>query len=423
MSATAAESAPMPTTAADALLCLPPLRADGRLDRLRYRLADSGVDTAVISEPANVRWLTGFTGSNGTVVVLGSGEALLVTDSRYAEQAPAQLEAAGCSDAVEVVVARRASQAVAERLGGVARLGLEDSIAWREQIRWSEAVDASTVSVVPLTEAVEELRAVKDPAELARMQAAARIADDALAAAEPLLRPGVTEAQVQQALDDAIRAAGSSGPAYDTIVASGPNSALPHARPTEREFQAGDLVIVDVGATVDGYRSDMTRSFVLGDPDEQAGAMLELVGRSQSAGVEAVRPGVEAGDIDGACRSVIEEAGMGEAFVHGSGHGVGLDVHELPRGDFGVERGAGARQCAHCRAGRVLSRRRRRQGGGSAGRNRGRMPSAHALPEIPGSGTDGVRPLGREAVTSPTFTDAESSPDNQRRKVTDAQGA
>ncbi len=328
MSLAAAESAPTPATAADALRCLPPLRADGRIDRLRGRLADSGVDAAVIAEPANVRWLTGFTGSNGTVVVLGSGEALLVTDSRYAEQAPAQLAAAGCRNAVEVVVARRAAHAAAERLGGVARLGLEDSVSWREQIRWSEAVDSETV---PLTEAVEELRAVKDPAELARMQAAARIADQALAAAEPLLRPGVTEAQVQQALDDAIRAAGSPGPAYDTIVASGPNSALPHARPTEREFQAGDLVIVDVGATVDGYRSDMTRSFVLGDPDEQAEAMLDLVGRSQSAGVEAVRPGVEAGDIDGACRAVIEEAGMGEAFVHGSGHGVGLDVHELPR--------------------------------------------------------------------------------------------
>ena len=307
---------------------LPPLRVDGRLGRLRDRLADSGVDAAVIVEPANVRWLTGFTGSNGTVVVLASGEVLLITDSRYAEQAPAQLADAGSSDEVEVVVARQPAAAVAGRLEAVSRLGLEDRAAWGEQIRWSKAVAAS---VVPLTETVEELRAVKDPAELARIRAAARIADEALAAAEPMLRPGVTEAQLQQALDDAIRAAGSSGPAYDTIVASGPNSALPHARPTERELQAGDLVIVDVGATVDGYRSDMTRSFVLGDPDEQAGTMLELVGRSQSAGVEAVRPGVEAGDIDGACRSVIEEAGMGEAFVHGSGHGVGLDVHELPR--------------------------------------------------------------------------------------------
>ena len=315
---------PVPATAPS----FPPLRVDGRLGRLRHRLAEEDVDAAVISQPANVRWLTGFTGSNGTVVVLGSGETLLVTDSRYAEQAPAQLAEAGCLDEVEVVVARRAAHTAAERLGAVTRLGLEDSVAWAEQIRWSEAVDASTV---PLTEAVEGLRAVKDPAELTRMQAAARIADGALAAAEPMLRPGVTEAEIQQTLDDAIRASGASGPAYETIVASGPNSALPHARPTDRKLQAGDLVVVDVGAEVDGYRSDMTRSFVLGDPDEQVEAMLEVVGRSQSAGVEAVRPGVEASEIDGACRSVIDEAGMGEAFVHGSGHGVGLDIHELPR--------------------------------------------------------------------------------------------
>ena len=327
MNAPPAASAPEPATA-DSLGRLPPLRAEGRLGRLRDLLADSSVDAVVISEPANVRWLTGFTGSNGTVVVLGSGDALLVTDGRYAEQAPAQLAEAGTSDDVEVVVARKVAQAVAARLDAVSRLGLEDSVAWREQIGWNEAVDAETT---PLTEAVEGLRAVKDPAELARMQAAAAVADEALAATEAMLRPGVTEVQVQQHLDDAIRAAGASGPAYDTIVASGPNSALPHARPTERRLRAGDLVIIDVGATVDGYRSDMTRSFVLGGPDEQAEAMLEVVGRSQSAGVEAVRPGANAGDIDGACRSVIEEAGMGEAFVHGSGHGVGLDIHELPR--------------------------------------------------------------------------------------------
>ena len=323
-----------PCAAADALAGLPRLRVDGRIARLRDRLDNARVDAAVIVEPANVRWLTGFTGSNGTVVVLGTGEAVLVTDSRYAEQAPAQLAESGCGDDVEVVVARRAAEAAAERLEGTARLGLEDSVAWGEQIRWSKAVEAETV---PLTAMVESLRAIKDDAELARIQAAARIADAALAAAEPMLRPGTTEMQIQQALDDAIRAAGASGPAYDTIVASGPNSALPHARPTDRQLRAGDLVIIDVGATVDGYRSDMTRSFVLGDADERAAAMLEAVGRSQSAGVAAVRSGIEAGEIDKACRSIIEEAGMGDAFVHGTGHGVGLDVHELPRVTAGSE--------------------------------------------------------------------------------------
>ena len=348
MSAPTQIPAPQASTGADALGSLPPLRVDGRLERLihglAHGLAGTGVDAAVIVEPANVRWLTGFTGSNGVVVVLGTGEALLVTDARYAEQAPAELAAAGCSDGVEVVVARDAVPAVADRLASAARLGLEDSVAWGAQIRWSEAVDAETV---PLCQAVEGLRAVKDPAELARMEAAALIADQALAAVVPMLRPGVTETRLQQALDDAIRSAGASGPAYDTIVASGPNSALPHARPTGRPLEAGDLVIVDVGAAVDGYRSDMTRTFVLGDPSDQAAAMLDVVGRSQAAGVGAVRPGVEASEIDAACRSVVNEAGMGDAFVHGTGHGVGLDVHELPR--------VGSRSSAVLQPGNVLT--------------------------------------------------------------------
>ena len=318
----------LPASAADVLGSLPELRAEGRLGRLWNRLAESDVDAAVIVESANVRWLTGFTGSNGVVVVLGAAEALLVTDARYAEQAPAQIGATGCSGQVQVVVTRDPTTAAAARLADSARVGIEDRVAWGEQIRWSKAITAETV---PLSGIVEGLRAVKDRAELARIEAAADIADQALASVVPMLRPGTTESQLQQALDGAIRSAGASGPAYDTIVASGPNAALPHATPTDRQLESGDLVIIDVGALVDGYRSDMTRTFVLGGPSERAAAMLEVVERSQAAGTAAVEPGVEAADIDKACRSVIDDAGMGDAFVHGTGHGVGLDIHELPR--------------------------------------------------------------------------------------------
>ena len=314
-------------TAGSALVDLPPLRAEGRLARLRERLHRDGVEAAVITESANVRWLTGFTGSNGAVVV-GPAETLLVTDARYAEQAPDQLAQAGCFGDVEVVVARSVSDATAERLKGVATLGLEDSIDWRTQLGFIEAVDAE---VVPLSEVVEGLRAVKDSAELARVEAAACIADAALAAVLPMLRPGITEVEIQRSIDDGLRRAGASGPAYDTIVASGPNSSLPHASPTGRELACGDLVIIDAGATVDGYRSDMTRTFVLGEPSERAAAMLDTVLRSQQAGVARVRPGIEAREVDKACRSVIDDAGMGGAFVHGTGHGVGLHIHELPR--------------------------------------------------------------------------------------------
>lgn len=328
MSATSAVRPPDPSSSAEALANLPPLRVDGRLDRFVEALGESGVEAAVVVDGANVRWLTGFTGSNATVMVRSQGEALLVTDSRYAEQAPAQLAASGCAEAVEVVVARSAAAAAAPRLSGAARIGLEDSAAWVELIRWRDATEAE---MVPLRDVVEGLRAVKDAAELARMAAAARVADEALASVAPMLRPGVTEAQVQRALDDAIRSAGATGPAYETIVASGPNSALPHAAPTGRAMQSGDLVIVDVGAEVDGYRSDMTRTFVLGDAGDAATEMVEVVTRSQAAGIEAVCAGAQAQQVDGACRSVISEAGMGDAFVHGTGHGVGLDIHELPR--------------------------------------------------------------------------------------------
>lgn len=304
---------------------LPPLRVDGRIDRLRARLADDGIDAAVITASANVVWLTGFGGSNGTVLVAGDG-AVLVTDSRYAEQAPEQLEAAGCD--AEVVIASDPVAVGAERFGAAAAVvGLEETIAWGDQRRWAEAAS----ELVPMASVVEELRAVKDPAELARIEAAAAVTDEALAEIRPRLRAGTSETEIQRGIDDAIRARGAAGPAYDTIVASGPNSARPHARPTDRELAPGDLLIIDAGAVVDGYRSDMTRTFVMGRPSAEAADMIELVTRAQAAGVAAVRPGAPTGAVDEACRSVIAEAGLDDAFVHGTGHGVGLDIHELPR--------------------------------------------------------------------------------------------
>lgn len=317
---------PPPPKAPSRLGSLPPLRVDGRIHRLRARLADDGIDAAVITMAANVVWLTGFGGSNGTVLVTGDG-AVLVTDSRYAEQAPEQLEAAGCD--AEVVIASDPVAVGAERFGGAAVVGLEETIAWGDQRRWAAA--EAVAEVAPMASVVEELRAVKDPAELARIEAAAAVADEALEEIRPRLRPGVSEIEIQRGIDDAIRARGAAGPAYDTIVASGPNSARPHARPTDRELAPGDLLIIDAGAVVDGYRSDMTRTFVVGRPSAEKADMIELVTRAQAAGVAAVRPDAEAGAVDEACRSVIAEAGLGDAFVHGTGHGVGLDIHELPR--------------------------------------------------------------------------------------------
>ncbi|MEZ5244726.1 MAG: Xaa-Pro peptidase family protein [Acidimicrobiales bacterium] len=304
---------------------LPPIRVDGRLDRVRAATADAGADALVITDLTNVRWCTGFTGSFGVLVVT-PGAATLITDSRYATQAPAQIADSGAP--VEVQVSADVVGDGAVRLRGLGRVALEaDDISWAAQQRWEAVLEGDLVATQSM---ITELRSVKDAAELARMQRAAEIVDEVLAEVAPLLVPGTTERRLADALDDGMRARGASGPAYETIVAGGPNAALPHARPGDRVFVDGDLVVIDAGSVVDGYRSDMTRTFVVGTPDETAIAIHDLVTRAQAAGVAAVRPGIEVGEIDRVCRSLITEEGYGPEFGHGTGHGVGLDIHELP---------------------------------------------------------------------------------------------
>jgi Xaa-Pro aminopeptidase len=315
---------------------LSPLSVAGRVELVREAMQSHGCDALVVTSLTNVRWLTGFTGSHGAVLV-GPDEAVLATDSRYTTQAPGELERAGSP--ARVAIANDLVAGLAEGMAPGWVTALEDSIAWGTQRRWAdERADRAsgtpgppTGDLVPVTELIEELRAVKTAPELERMQAAASVVDGALEAVAWMLRAGTSERGLALALDDAMRARGASGPAYETIVASGPNAALPHAQPTDRALGEGDLVIIDAGAVVDGYRSDMTRTFVIGEPSAQAREMLDVVTRSQAAGVAGVDPGVEAGAIDDLCREVIDAAGMGDAFIHGTGHGVGLDIHELPR--------------------------------------------------------------------------------------------
>jgi len=171
---------------------------------------------------------------------------------------------------------------------------------------------------------------VKDPGEVARIEAACAIADDALAEVLALVGEGTTERALALALDAAMVARGAEAPSFDTIVASGPASALPHHHPDQRRIVAGDLVVIDFGALVDGYHSDMTRTFVVGEPTAEQVRLYEVVASAQAAGVAAVRPGVTAQQVDAACRDAIEAAGWGERFTHGTGHGLGLLIHENP---------------------------------------------------------------------------------------------
>jgi len=202
-------------------------------------------------------------------------------------------------------------------------------VSWARQRRFATAW-FPRVELVATEGVVEELRRTKDPGEIDRIATAARIADAALAAVSPLLADGPTEVEFGLALDTEMRRLGASAPSFETIVASGPNAARPHHRPAGRSIGAGELVVLDFGATYDGYRSDMTRTVCVGEPTSALVELYDVVAASQAAGVRAVRAGVPAASVDRSCRDVIAAAGWGEQFVHGTGHGVGLDIHEAP---------------------------------------------------------------------------------------------
>jgi len=322
---------------------LEPLSVAGRIDRLRTALAalssdDGRPDGLLVTTPANIRWLTGFTGSAGVLLVAGD-RALLTSDGRYRTQVDEQLAASGAADDVDVCIGGVTTQreALAGAAGGVAVLGLEAAdVTWTALDAWRTVFAPRTL--VATHGAVEGLRVVKDDGEVARMVRAAAIADAALGSVLHLLATAgaargdeLTEAGFAASLDHAMRVLGAEDRAFETIVASGENSAKPHARPGARVLRPGDPVVVDFGATFDGYRSDMTRTFCLGGaPTGELATVFEVVEASQAAGVASVAPGVSAGDVDSVCRDVIAAAGWAERFEHGTGHGVGLDIHEGP---------------------------------------------------------------------------------------------
>lgn len=310
-----------------AATALPPLDAGDRLGRLRDALPDSDCDALLVTNLVNIRWLTGFTGSRALLAV-DSESATLITDARYDEQAGHEIEQAKVRAAVTIT--RDDAAAVRDALGSTARVGLEaDSVTWGEQRRIGDEWLTDS-ELVPTAGIVAGLRRCKDPGEVARIAAAAAIADEAVAAVVPMLARGCQEREVALELDATLRRLGASGPAFETIVASGPNASRPHGRPSSRGIQPGDLVIIDVGAVIDGYHSDMTRTVAAGMPDPEFEAIWRTVVEAQAAGVAAAGPGVRANVVDAACRTVIGEAGWGEHFIHGTGHGVGLQIHEEP---------------------------------------------------------------------------------------------
>jgi Xaa-Pro aminopeptidase len=298
-----------------------------RLERLTEQLPGAGVELMLVSDLVNLRYLTGYTGSNG-IALIAPGTAEFVTDFRYVEQAAEEVDPAFSR--------RRASQdlldAIEELLpAGALRLGFEDThVSVRQHARLRELLP-ERVELVGVSGLVERLREVKDAAEIARIRAATELADAAL---QTLLAEGLvgrSERELALSLELKMRERGASGPSFDPIVAAGAHGALPHAQPRDRPISAGELVVIDWGAQLDGYCSDCTRTAAAGEPGEEARAVYQLVLDAQLAGVEAVRVGAGGREVDGVARAVIEAGGHGEHFGHGLGHGVGLDVHEAPR--------------------------------------------------------------------------------------------
>jgi len=298
-----------------------------RADRLAALLDERELDALLVTNLVNVRYLTGYTGSNGVAVVGVRQLRWFVTDFRYITQAEQQVHGFDCRIGEQDLL----DDAIAAMPEGDVRLGIEDQhMSVRTFDRLRRALPDS-VELVPAGGIVERLRERKDADEIARIRAAAELADAAL---RQLLEGGLagrTEHAVALAIEQEMRRLGAERASFDTIVACGAHGALPHAVPRDVEIPPNCLVTIDWGAQLDGYCSDCTRTFAVGKPGERAREAYELVLRAQLAGLDAVRPGVSGRDADAAAREVIDAAGYGERFGHGLGHGVGLEIHEAPR--------------------------------------------------------------------------------------------
>ena len=316
---------------------LPSQTVATRLGRVRDQMRALGIDAFVVTHLPNLQYLTGFSGSAGAAVVLPRG-CRLVVDFRYVTAA-AELVAALDGLVTLATFERSYDEAIVEvvRLESASRIGIEAAylpVARFNAISGSLAARTAgpnAPALVPTERLVERARMVKDPLEIETLREAGRRLGRIAAVAAGFVRQGRTEREVAADLETAMRQAGFSRPAFETIVASGPNSALPHARPTDRRIGDGEPTVLDFGGVYDGYCVDLTRTVQLGPISASQERLYAAVREAQQAAIEAVRPGIPASAVDAAAREVLERHGLGEAFGHGTGHGLGLEVHEEPR--------------------------------------------------------------------------------------------
>lgn len=304
-------------------------------DRLKPLLRRRNLDALLVTQPENRRYLSGYTAtdlsineSSGALLVVRRGRPLLFTDFRY--QLQAEREATG----FKVVIYRKGLLDLLKKVLielGVVRLGFESHYFLHQAAgKLQEMAAEIGVETVPVTGLVESLRICKNQDELEKIRAAVELNEEVFREVYHQLRPGQTERQVALRIETLMREKGAERPSFDTIVAGGPNGALPHAVPGERPLREGEPIVIDMGLVLEGYCSDMTRTVVLGRMDETTRDRFRLVRRAQQAGIAAVRIGATGREVDRAARQVIEAAGFGPAFGHSLGHGVGLAVHEPP---------------------------------------------------------------------------------------------
>ncbi|HUQ00372.1 MAG TPA: Xaa-Pro peptidase family protein [Aeromicrobium sp.] len=282
-------------------------------------LAALGADGIVVTTLVNVRYLSGFTGSNGVLLVRADGEATLITDGRYRDQAADE------APDVELVIVRDAVATAADRIDGIWACETHTL-----SVDAHAALTAGGATLVPGNRMVEDLRAVKDDDEIAYLERACQISVDALEELLTMRFEGRTERELARDLEFRMFEHGAEAIAFETILASGPHAAIPHHRPTERAIERGDLVKIDFGARVDGYHADCTRTVVVGAPADWQVEIHAAVQASQAAGVAALRAGEPIADADKIARAILDDAGWLEYLTTGVGHGVGLEIHEDP---------------------------------------------------------------------------------------------
>ena len=305
----------------------------GRLDRARAQMDALGIDALLVTHLPNVRYLTGMRASAAAAVV-DAAAVVLITDARYTTSARTLAETRG--DAIGLVVVEvqgTYEEAIRDVVRGrrAARLGVEADHISLARWQWLRESLGDQPELVSTTGLVEAGRMIKDEDEVARFRTAGGLLAGVVPEALRLARAGRTEREIAADIERALAAAGFEDRAFETIVASGPRSALPHARPGSRRLSAGDLLVLDFGGVYDGYCVDLTRTASVGAPRAEAIRLHAAVLAAQAAAIAAVRPGVRASAVDEAARGVLRGRGLADAFRHGTGHGLGLEVHEAPR--------------------------------------------------------------------------------------------